>query len=165
MPRKLAGEHPNSASADRQIPTILSYVDGDEYYGGQAKSFLVRNPDNTVAYFKDFLGKDFKSIDPTHNHASAHPQESGSTIAFEVKDKEGEDGPSKVTVSEVTTRYLCRLVGSASDYLGKKVTSAVVTSVSSGVARPTFRQFNSRNSPSPSSQSSRSSWMIAPYRC
>lgn len=112
---------------DRQIPTILSYVEGDEYYGGQAKNFLVRNPNNTVAYFKDFLGKDFKSIDPTHNHASAHPQESGSTIAFEIKDKEGEETPSKVTVSEVSTRYLRRLIGSASDYLGKKVTSAVIT--------------------------------------
>ncbi|KAK2600824.1 hypothetical protein N8I77_010331 [Diaporthe amygdali] len=111
---------------DRQIPTILSYVDGEEYYGGQAKNFLVRNPNNTVAYFKDFLGKDFKSIDPTHNHASAHPQESNSTIAFTIKDKEGDEA-STVSVSEVTTRYLRRLVGSASDYLGKKVTSAVVT--------------------------------------
>lgn len=44
--------------SDRQIPTILSYVDGDEYYGGQAKAFLVRNPNNTVAYFKEFLGKE-----------------------------------------------------------------------------------------------------------
>jgi molecular chaperone DnaK (HSP70) len=44
---------------DRQIPTTLSYVDGDEYYGTQAKSFLVRNPTNTIAYFKDFLGQEY----------------------------------------------------------------------------------------------------------
>jgi len=37
----------------------LSYVDGDEYYGTQAKSFLVRNPTNTIAYFRDFLGKEY----------------------------------------------------------------------------------------------------------
>lgn len=37
----------------------MSYVDGDEYYGGQAKGFLVRNPNNTVAYFKDFLGREY----------------------------------------------------------------------------------------------------------
>jgi len=43
---------------DRQIPAILSYVDGEEYYGQQAKNFLVRNPKNTVAYFRDFLGKE-----------------------------------------------------------------------------------------------------------
>lgn len=49
----------NSICTDRQIPTILSYVDGEEYYGGQAKSFLIRNPNNTVAYFKEFLGKEW----------------------------------------------------------------------------------------------------------
>lgn len=43
---------------DRQIPTILSYVNGEEYYGQQAKAFLVRNPTNTVGYFKDFNGKE-----------------------------------------------------------------------------------------------------------
>ncbi|TDZ60600.1 Ribosome-associated complex subunit SSZ1 [Colletotrichum trifolii] len=112
---------------DRQIPTILSYVDGDEYYGVQAKAFLVRNPTNSIAYFKDFLGKEFKSIDPTHNHASAHPQDVSGTVSFSVKDKEGVDEPSTVSVSEATTRYFRRLVGSASDYIGKKVTSAVIT--------------------------------------
>ncbi|GAB1311736.1 Hsp70 protein that interacts with Zuo1p [Madurella fahalii] len=113
---------------DRQIPTILSYVDGDEYYGQQAKNFLVRNPKNTVAYFRDFIGKEFKSIDPTHNHASAHPQESDDTVSFTIKDKEGEEeAPSTLRVSEVATRYLRRLVAAASEYLGKKVTSAVIT--------------------------------------
>lgn len=41
---------------DRQIPSILSYVEGEELHGGQAKSQLVRNAKNTVAYFRDFLG-------------------------------------------------------------------------------------------------------------
>ncbi|KAK3336875.1 HSP70-domain-containing protein [Cercophora scortea] len=113
---------------DRQIPTILSYVDGEEYYGQQAKAFLVRNPQNTVAYFRDFLGKDFKSIDPTHNHASAHPQDVNGTVSFTIKDKEGEDAePSTLSVEEVSTRFLRRLVTSATEYLGKKVTSAVIT--------------------------------------
>ncbi|OIW31359.1 putative heat shock protein [Coniochaeta ligniaria NRRL 30616] len=114
---------------DRQIPAILSYVDGEEYYGQQAKSFLVRNPKNTVAYFRDFLGKDrFKSIDPTHNHASAHPEDVNGTVAFTIKDKAEEDAaPSTLSVSEIMTRYLRRLVTAASDFNGKKVTSAVIT--------------------------------------
>jgi molecular chaperone DnaK (HSP70) len=49
---------------DRQIPTVLSYVDGDEYYGTQAKAFLVRNPSNSVAYFRDFLGKEYVHLLP-----------------------------------------------------------------------------------------------------
>lgn len=111
---------------DRQIPTVLSYVDGDEYYGAQAKAFLVRNPSNTVAYFKDFLGQDFGSIDPTHCHAAAHPQDASGSVSFTVKDKEEGDA-STVPISEISARYLRRLVKSASDYLGKKVTSAVIT--------------------------------------
>lgn len=43
---------------DRQIPSILSYVEGEELHAGQAKSQLVRNPKNTVAYFRDFLGQE-----------------------------------------------------------------------------------------------------------
>lgn len=43
---------------DRQIPTALSYVEGEELHGGQAKSQLVRNAKNTVAYFRDFLGQE-----------------------------------------------------------------------------------------------------------
>ncbi|WAO86909.1 Hypothetical protein NCS54_00419800 [Fusarium falciforme] len=111
---------------DRQIPTVLSYVDGDEYYGGQAKNFLVRNPANTIANFRDFLGQEFKAIDPTHSHASAHPQDAAGSVVFTVKDKDNEE-TSTVSISEAATRYLRRLVGSASDYLGKKVTSAVIT--------------------------------------
>ncbi|EHK22675.1 uncharacterized protein TRIVIDRAFT_81654 [Trichoderma virens Gv29-8] len=113
---------------DRQIPAALSYVDGDEYYGAQAKAFLVRNPTNTIAYFRDFLGQEFKSIDPTHCHAAAHPQDASGAVSFTVKDKAGEDdAPSEVSVSEAATRYLRRLVTAASEYLGKKVTSAVIT--------------------------------------
>ncbi|KAI8949845.1 Hsp70 protein-domain-containing protein [Xylaria longipes] len=111
---------------DRQIPTLLSYVDGEEYTGNQAKALLIRNPKNTVVAFKDFLGQEFKSIDPTHCHAAAHPEDTNGTISFTIQDEvEGE--PSTLSVSEISTRYLRRLVQSASDYIGKKVTSAVVT--------------------------------------
>ena len=109
---------------DRQIPTVLSYVDGDEYYGTQAKAFLVRNPSNTIAYFRDFLGQDFKSIDPTHAHQAAHPQDASGSVSFSVK--ESGDEATTLSIAEVSTRYLRRLVGSATDYLGKKVTSAVI---------------------------------------
>jgi molecular chaperone DnaK (HSP70) len=44
---------------DRQIPTILSYVDGEEYTGTQAKAFLVRNAKNSVVSFRDFLGQEY----------------------------------------------------------------------------------------------------------
>lgn len=69
----------------------------------------------------------FKSIDPTHCHASAHPQDASGSVAFSVKDKGSDDAASSVSITEVATRYIRRLAGSAADYLGKKVTSAVIT--------------------------------------
>ncbi|KAL5114238.1 Hsp70 protein that interacts with Zuo1p [Pleosporales sp. CAS-2024a] len=111
---------------DRQIPTALSYVQGEELHGGQAKAQLVRNPRNTVAYFRDFLGQNFQSIDPSPAHQSAHPQENGHGVAFSVRDTE-EDTENTITIGEVTTRHLRRLRQSASDYLGKDVNAAVIT--------------------------------------
>ena len=58
---------------DRQIPTILSYVDGEEYYGQQAKNFLVRNSANTVAYFRDFLGQEYVIPSPLPPWAPTYP--------------------------------------------------------------------------------------------
>lgn len=114
---------------DRQIPSTLSYVSGEEFHGNQAKSQIVRNPRNTIAYFRDFLGKPYSEIDPTACHASAHPIEhdGGKTVAFAVQEKEDSDEKSTLSVSEVTTRHLRRLKQSASDYLGKDVNAAVVT--------------------------------------
>ncbi|KAL8810062.1 MAG: hypothetical protein Q9223_007832 [Gallowayella weberi] len=111
---------------DRQIPSILSYIEGEEFHGTQAKAQLVRNSENTVAYFRDYIGKDFESIDPTPCHASAHPRKQDSTVVFSIQDV-GADSPHPVSVSEITTRHIRRLASSASDYLGKKVNAAVVT--------------------------------------
>ena len=111
---------------DRQIPSILSYIEGEEFHGTQAKTQLVRNSQNTVAYFRDFLGISFESIDPTNCHASAHPKKHESTVAFSIKDTESET-PNDVTVSEIATRHFRRLAASASDYLGKHINAAVVT--------------------------------------
>ncbi|KAF1913552.1 chaperone protein dnaK [Ampelomyces quisqualis] len=111
---------------DRQIPSALSYVEGEELHGGQAKSQLVRNAKNTVAYFRDLLGQDFKSIDPSPCHQSAHPQEEGDGVAFSIRDT-AEEKENTVTVGHVTTRHLRRLRQSASDYLGKDVNATVIT--------------------------------------
>ena len=54
VPECLANE-----DGERQIPSTLSYSEGDEYHGGQAKSQLVRNPANTVVSFRDWLGQKY----------------------------------------------------------------------------------------------------------
>lgn len=49
-----------------------------------------------------------------------------SAVAFTIKDKEG-DETSTISVTEITTRAFRRLRQSASDFLGKEVTAAVIT--------------------------------------
>ena len=66
----------------------------------------------------------FKSIDPTHAHQAAHPQDASGSVSFSIKEQG--DEASTISTADFSTRYLRRLVTSASDYLGKKVTSAVI---------------------------------------
>ncbi|KAF3907860.1 hypothetical protein ABW20_dc0105706 [Dactylellina cionopaga] len=111
---------------DRQIPSALSYIGDEEYHGTQAKSHLIRNPRNTIAYFRDYLGKSFADIDPTNAHASAHPIQHETGVAFSVEEKSGSE-PSTLTVTEITTRHIRRLRESAVDFLGKPVDGCVIT--------------------------------------
>ncbi|EMC98175.1 hypothetical protein BAUCODRAFT_32176 [Baudoinia panamericana UAMH 10762] len=120
---------------DRQIPSILSYTAGEEFHGTQAKAQIVRNPRNTIAYFRDFLGKAWKDIDPSRCQASAHPVEieGGAGAGFVVQEgadkEEGGDGEiekSTLSIDEVTTRHLRRLRQSATDFLGRQVDAAVI---------------------------------------
>jgi molecular chaperone DnaK (HSP70) len=110
---------------DRQIPSILSYIEGEEFHGTQAKAQLVRNSKNTVAFFRDYIGRDYKSIDPTPCHGSAHPVEDKGQTCFVVRDTDAET-ENKVPVLEIATRHLKRLKNSASDFTGKPITAAVV---------------------------------------
>jgi molecular chaperone DnaK (HSP70) len=47
---------------ERQIPSTLSYSDGEEYHGGQAKSQLIRNAANTITSFRDWLCQKYPSL-------------------------------------------------------------------------------------------------------
>ncbi|KAI4210230.1 MAG: hypothetical protein LQ351_006908 [Letrouitia transgressa] len=111
---------------DRQIPSVLSYVDGEEFHGTQARSQLVKNPQNTVTRFRDFLGKRFDEVNPALCEGSAQPKESNSQICFSIQDSGSPEVPHDVTVGTLTERHISRLVASASDYLGKKVNSVVI---------------------------------------
>lgn len=109
---------------ERSIPTIISYVDNDEYHGIQAKPQLIRNAKNTVSNFRDFIGIQYSEVDPTYSHASAHPIEEGGKVGFTLKNT---DQDAKfVSVEEVSVRHLTRIRESASDFLGKPIDGAVL---------------------------------------
>lgn len=111
---------------DRAIPSAISYIHGDEYHGLQAKNQLIRNPRNTVAYFRDFIGQSFSDIDPTYTHASAHPVEKDGRATFELKTQGDDAEAESVTIEHIAARHLTRLRESAVDFLGKPVDGAVI---------------------------------------
>lgn len=112
---------------ERSIPSVLSYTGSDEWHGVQAKLQLIRNADNTVLNFRDFLTKSLKDIDPSYNHASAHPVEiEGGKIGFNVKSASSDD-KAVVSVDEIIKRHLDRIRESAADYIGKPIDGAVLT--------------------------------------
>lgn len=111
---------------DRAIPSIISYTGADEWHGIQAKAQLIRNPQNTVTNFRDFIGKPFDKIDPTFNHRSAHPIEKKGAAGFSLKNKD--EGDAEIlSINEVAVRHLDRLRDSAADYIGKDIDGVVIT--------------------------------------
>merc|ERR1712093_171735 len=111
---------------ERQISNALSFAGEEEYVGIPAKSQLVRNNKNTVLNFGNLVGKsydDVKSLKPQFDSA---PIVSGPNDApsyqVSVKDKE-----TTLTAQDMTTKYLTTLIGFASDFLGRKIDSAVMS--------------------------------------
>lgn len=108
---------------DRFIPSTISYVGSDEYAGLEAKAQLVRNPQNTVTNFRDFLGKSFADIDASSAKASAKPVDGPNGVSFKLDRGNGEE---TVSVSDIAVRHLVKLQEAASDYIGKPIDGIVV---------------------------------------
>ena len=103
---------------------MLSWLRSEVYHGIQAKSHLVRNSENTVEYFRDFIGKKYSKIDSTNSHNSAHPMD---IDAISQPPACNEETVSTVSINKITTRHISRPRDSKSNFLGCKVTGAVIT--------------------------------------
>lgn len=110
---------------ERAIPSVLSYVNEDEYHGGQALQQLVRNPKNTIINFRDFIGLPYSECDVSVCAAGAPVVEIDGKAGFIVK--RGDDLDEKLTVDEVVARHLKQLKLAAEDYIGQTVSKAVIT--------------------------------------
>ena len=89
-----------NAEGSRTTPSIVGFAkNGERLVGQLAKRQAILNPDNTVISIKRHMGEDFK------------------------KNIEGKD----YTPQEISAMILRKLADDASNYLGEKVTSAVIT--------------------------------------
>ncbi|KAJ2824025.1 Hsp70 protein that interacts with Zuo1p, partial [Coemansia sp. 'formosensis'] len=105
---------------EHKTPTYLAFSGDEEYHGSQAKHQIVRNAQNTVAGFRDILGKAYTaSMAEQHaGFAAIEASEDGGAV-FVI-------GDLRLSAHDATVRYLARLRTTAEDYLGRKIDGAVL---------------------------------------
>ncbi|GAC1537703.1 MAG: molecular chaperone DnaK [Myxococcales bacterium] len=106
------------------IPSIFAIDDkGNELIGHEAKRQWQLNPKNTVYAAKRLIGRSF---------SSDVVSEMQKTVAYEMSPGERNDvvvdvGSKHFRLSEVSAKILNKIRGVAQDYMGEKVSRAVVT--------------------------------------
>ncbi|HYQ82173.1 MAG TPA: molecular chaperone DnaK [Anaeromyxobacteraceae bacterium] len=106
----------------RLTPSVVGYTkDGERLVGQVAKRQAITNPEKTVYSIKRFMGRRFSEI-----------QEEIRRVPYKVV--EGEHGDARVDIDgkqfsppEISAQVLLKLKRAAENYLGEKVTEAVIT--------------------------------------
>ena len=110
-----------NAEGKRTTPSIVSFKEGDRSVGDPAKRQAVTNPKNTVYSVKRFIGSKFSEVS---KEAKKMPYSvvkgSGGAVTIAVGDK-------SYVPQEISAVVLQNLKKTAEDYLGEKVTEAVIT--------------------------------------
>jgi molecular chaperone DnaK len=106
----------------RITPSVVAWDDKGEILVGQiAKRQAVTNPENTVFSAKRFIGRRFEEVNEELKRVpyKAKRAENGDT-SFDIRGK-------TVSPPEVAAKVLQKLKKAAEDYLGEKITEAVIT--------------------------------------
>lgn len=106
----------------RITPSVVAWDDKGEVLVGQiAKRQAVTNPENTIYSAKRFIGRRFDEVQEETKRMPYHiVRADNGDVAFDVRGK-------KVSPQEVSAKILQKLKKAAEDYLGEKVSEAVIT--------------------------------------
>ncbi|PJZ50799.1 molecular chaperone DnaK [Leptospira saintgironsiae] len=111
----------NSEGA-RTTPSIVAFTAKGETLVGQfAKNQAITNAVNTIRSAKRFIGRRFNETEQEMKHVSYKVIKSGNDgLKFET-------ATGEFTAQEISARVLQKMKQTAEDYLGQKVTKAVIT--------------------------------------
>ena len=106
----------------RTTPSVVAYKqDGERLVGAPAKRQAITNPTNTIFSIKRFMGRMFNEV-----------SEEMKTVPYDVVN--GDGGTARVNVldkvytpQEISATVLQKLKQTAEDYLGERVSEAVIT--------------------------------------
>ncbi len=112
---------PNSEGG-RTTPSVVSFPkDGERIVGQVAKRQAITHPENTVASIKRFMGRRYDEVSSELKLVPYKVTEgSNGAVAVKIGDK-------NYTPPEISAMILQKLKQSAEDYLGEKITKAVIT--------------------------------------
>jgi molecular chaperone DnaK len=111
-----------NAEGQRTTPSVVGFTkDGEVLVGATARRQAVTNPENTIFSAKRFMGCTFDER-ATEAKKMPYKVEKGKNgaVSFQVNGK-------PVTPPEISAKILGKLKQAAEDYLGEKVTEAVIT--------------------------------------
>ncbi len=112
----------NNTEGARTSPSIVAFKkDGERLVGAPAKRQAITNPEHTISSIKRFMGR-------KHDEVSSEMK----TIPYEVVKGDNNTARVKIddrvyTPQEISAMILQKLKQTAEDYLGEKVTEAVIT--------------------------------------
>ena len=110
-----------NSEGKRTTPSVVSYKDGDRMVGDPAKRQAVSNPKNTIYSVKRFIGSKFSEVS---KEAKKMPYDITKGPKGVVTIKVGDNS---YVPQEISAVVLQNLKKTAEDYLGTKVTEAVIT--------------------------------------
>lgn len=110
-----------NAEGTRTTPSVVSYKDGERLVGIPAKRQAVTNPEKTIFSAKRFIGRKYSEVKSELQNVPYKVVEGkNGDAAFEVDGK-------ILTPEEVGAQVLLKMKETAEEYLGEKVTEAVIT--------------------------------------
>jgi len=113
-----------NSEGDRTTPSIVAFTKDDEVLVGQAaKRQSVTNPENTVFAVKRLIGRRFDE-EVVQRDIDLMPYK---IIKAKNGDAWVEVGGKQMAAPEISARILQKMKQTAEDYLGEKVTQAVIT--------------------------------------
>src|SRR5436853_1603012 len=105
----------------RTTPSVVGFTKAGERLVGQvAKRQAITNPENTVYSIKRFMGRRYEEVQEEIKMVPYKVVKSGDHVAVLAQGKE-------YTPPQISALILQKLKKAAEDYLGEKVTEAVIT--------------------------------------